>query len=99
MQPALMLFDEPTSALDPEMVAEVLDVMRGLADQGMTMVVVSHEMNFAREVADRVAFMHAGAIVEAAAPGDFFRAPRSEEARRFVHTVLGQQISVEGRAG
>ncbi|HEY4892816.1 MAG TPA: amino acid ABC transporter ATP-binding protein [Reyranella sp.] len=99
MQPALMLFDEPTSALDPEMVAEVLDVMRGLADQGMTMVVVSHEMNFAREVADRVAFMHAGAIVEAAAPGDFFRAPRSEEARRFVRTVLGQQISVEGRVG
>jgi len=99
MQPSMMLFDEPTSALDPEMVAEVLDVMRGLADQGMTMVIVSHEMNFAREVADRVAFMHAGAIVEAAAPGDFFRAPRSEEARRFVRTVLGQQISVEGRVG
>jgi len=99
MQPSLMLFDEPTSALDPEMVAEVLDVMRGLADQGMTMVIVSHEMNFAREAADRVAFMHAGAIVEAGTPAEFFRAPRSEEARRFVRTVLGQQMSVEGRVG
>src|SRR5260221_8133886 len=97
MQPSLMLFDEPTSALDPEMVKEVLDVMRSLADQGMTMVVVSHEMNFAREVADRVAFRHAGAIVEAAAPGDFFQAPQSEEARRFVRTVLGRQMSVAGR--
>lgn len=99
MQPSLMLFDEPTSALDPEMVAEVLDVMRGLAEQGMTMVIVSHEMNFAREAADRVAFMHAGAIVEAAPPEEFFRAPRSEEARRFVRTVLGQRISVEGGVG
>ena len=97
MQPSLMLFDEPTSALDPEMVAEVLDVMRKLADQGMTMIVVSHEMSFVREVADRVAFMHAGAILEAAAPGDFFQAPRSEEARRFVRTVLGRQMSVAGR--
>ena len=99
MQPSLMLFDEPTSALDPEMVAEVLDVMRGLAEQGMTMVIVSHEMNFAREAADRVAFMHAGAIVEAAPPEEFFRAPRSAEARRFVRTVLGQRISVEGGVG
>jgi ABC-type polar amino acid transport system ATPase subunit len=99
MQPALMLFDEPTSALDPEMVSEVLDVMRRLAEQGMTMIVVSHEMNFAREVADRVAFMHAGAIVEAAPPREFFGAPRTEEARRFVRTVLGQQISAEGRVG
>ena len=97
MQPALMLFDEPTSALDPEMVAEVLDVMRRLAGQGMTMIVVSHEMNFAREVAHRVAFMHAGAIVEAAPPREFFGAPRTEEARRFVRTVLGQQMSAEGR--
>lgn len=96
MQPSLMLFDEPTSALDPEMVTEVLDVMRGLAQQGMTMVIVSHEMNFAREAADRVAFMHAGAIVEVATPEEFFRAPQSEEARRFVRTVLGQRISVEG---
>ena len=77
MQPSLMLFDEPTSALDPEMVAEVLDVCAGLAEQGMTMMVVSHEMNFAREAADRVAFMHDGAIVEAAAPDDFFRTPRA----------------------
>ena len=99
MQPSLMLFDEPTSALDPEMVKEVLDVMRQLADQGMTMVVVSHEMNFAREVADRVAFMHAGAIVETASPADFFRVPQNEEARRFVRTVLGQQMSTAGRAG
>jgi polar amino acid transport system ATP-binding protein len=97
MQPSVMLFDEPTSSLDPEMVAEVLDVMRQLVDQGMTMIIVSHEMNFAREVADRVAFMHAGSIVEAAAPAEFFRAPRSEEARRFVRTVLGQGQSVEGR--
>ncbi|WP_422002388.1 amino acid ABC transporter ATP-binding protein [Reyranella sp.] len=99
MQPSLMLFDEPTSALDPEMVAEVLDVMRGLAGQGMTMVIVSHEMNFAREVADRVAFMHAGMIVEVAPPAEFFRAPKSEEARRFVRTVVGQRISVEGGVG
>jgi ABC-type polar amino acid transport system ATPase subunit len=97
MQPSLMLFDEPTSSLDPEMVAEVLDVMRRLAEQGMTMIIVSHEMNFAREVADRVAFMHGGAIVEAAAAAEFFRAPRSEEARRFVRTVLGQRQSVDGR--
>jgi ABC-type polar amino acid transport system ATPase subunit len=102
MKPSLMLFDEPTSALDPEMVAEVLDVMRDLARQGMTMVIVSHEMNFAREVADRVAFMHGGAIVEAAAPGEFFESPKSEEARRFVRTVLGQRMTagatVEGKA-
>jgi ABC-type polar amino acid transport system ATPase subunit len=97
MQPALMLFDEPTSALDPEMVSEVLDVMRRLAEQGMTMIVVSHEMNFAREVAHRVAFMHAGEIVEAASPREFFGAPKTEEARRFVRTVLGQQITAEGR--
>jgi ABC-type polar amino acid transport system ATPase subunit len=64
----------------------------------MTMVIVSHEMNFAREVADRVAFMQAGAIVETAAPADFFQAPRSEEARRFVRTVMGQQMSFAGRA-
>jgi len=99
MQPSMMLFDEPTSALDPEMVKEVLDVMRQLADQGMTMIIVSHEMNFAREVADRVAFMHAGAIIETASPADFFQMPRSEEARKFVRTVLGQQMSITGRAG
>jgi ABC-type polar amino acid transport system ATPase subunit len=97
MQPSLMLFDEPTSALDPEMVAEVLDVMRQLADQGMTMIVVSHEMNFAREVADRVVFMHDGAIAEEAAAGDFFRAARSEEARRFVRSVSRSRQWVDGR--
>ena len=97
MQPSLMLFDEPTSALDPEMVAEVLDVMRQLADQGMTMIVVSHEMNFAREVADRVVFMHDGTIAEAAAAGDFFQAARSEEARRFMRSVLKSRQSVDGR--
>jgi ABC-type polar amino acid transport system ATPase subunit len=97
MQPSLMLFDEPTSALDPEMVAEALDVMRQLADQGMTMIVVSHEMNFAREVADRVVFMHDGRIAEAAAVGDFFRAARSEEARRFVRSVSRSRQSVDGR--
>jgi glutamate transport system ATP-binding protein len=99
MQPQLMLFDEPTSALDPEMVSEVLDVIRGLAEQGTTMVIVSHEMNFAREVADRVAFMHDGTILEVAAAADFFEAPQSDEACRFVRTVLGQRLSVaKGRA-
>jgi polar amino acid transport system ATP-binding protein len=97
MQPSLMLFDEPTSALDPEMVAEVLDVMRQLADQGMTMIVVSHEMNFAREVADRVVFMHDGTIAEVAAVGDFFQAARSEEARRFVRSASRSRQSVDGR--
>jgi glutamine transport system ATP-binding protein len=89
MEPVLMLFDEPTSALDPEMVKEVLDVMRELAKQGMTMIVVSHEMNFAREVADRVAFMHAGEIVEVAPPQSFFQSPQNPHARKFVGTVLG----------
>ena len=96
MQPSLMLFDEPTSALDPEMVNEVLDVMGKLAQAGMTMIIVSHEMNFAREVADRVAFMHQGDIVETAAPEEFFRAPRSAQAQRFVGTVLRQRLSIAG---
>jgi ABC-type polar amino acid transport system ATPase subunit len=97
MQPSLMLFDEPTSALDPEMVGEVLDVMRRLADQGMTMIVVSHELNFAREVADCVAFMHGGTIVEASSAGAFFAAPKSEEARRFIRSISGRRQSVAGR--
>ena len=92
MDPALMLFDEPTSALDPEMVKEVLDVMRQLAKQGMTMIVVSHEMNFAREVADRVAFMHSGEIIEISSPRAFFEAPASPQARKFVRTALGQPL-------
>jgi glutamate transport system ATP-binding protein len=88
MDPAVMLFDEPTSALDPEMINEVLDVMTGLARDGMTMVVVTHEMGFARRVADRVVFMDGGRIVESADPGTFFARPSSERARDFLATVL-----------
>lgn len=79
-----MLFDEPTSALDPEMVGEVLDVMVGLADSGMTMVVVTHEMGFAREVADRVVFMDRGEIVETGSPEAFFDAPHEPRTRAFL---------------
>jgi glutamate transport system ATP-binding protein len=88
MQPRLMLFDEPTSALDPEMVKEVLDVMTGLADEGMTMVVVTHEMGFARNAANRVAFMADGQIVEDSDPGEFFTHPRTERARDFLSKIL-----------
>jgi general L-amino acid transport system ATP-binding protein len=88
MQPRIMLFDEPTSALDPEMVKEVLDVMLELARGGMTMVVVTHEMGFARSVADRVLFMDAGRIVEEAPPAQFFAAPKSERTRDFLAKVL-----------
>jgi general L-amino acid transport system ATP-binding protein len=88
MQPRIMLFDEPTSALDPEMVKEVLDAMLELAGQGMTMVVVTHEMGFARSVADRVVFMDRGRIVEQGPPRDFFANPRSERARDFLAKVL-----------
>ncbi|MFN3869424.1 MAG: amino acid ABC transporter ATP-binding protein [Hyphomicrobiaceae bacterium] len=88
MNPRIMLFDEPTSALDPEMVKEVLDVMSELARQGMTMIVVTHEMGFARAVADRVVFMDQGEIVEAAPPDAFFSAPRSERTRRFLSQIL-----------
>jgi polar amino acid transport system ATP-binding protein len=84
MKPSLMLFDEPTSALDPELVGEVLTVMRDLARDGLTMVVVTHEMSFARDVADRVVFMDAGAIVETGPPEAFFGAPRTERARQFL---------------
>ena len=84
MEPPAMLFDEPTSALDPEMVGEVLAVMRGLAKDGMTMMCVTHEMGFAREVADRVWFMDAGCILETAAPEDFFRKPQHPRAQRFL---------------
>jgi len=89
MAPQVMLFDEPTSALDPEMIAEVLEVMAELAREGMTMIVVTHEMGFARRVADRVAFMDAGRIVEAAPPADFFAAPKTERCRRFLEQILG----------
>ena len=88
MQPKVMLFDEPTSALDPEMISEVLDLMRELAEEKMTMVVVTHEMGFAREVADRIAFMADGQIVEIAPPEEFFENPQDERTRRFVEKVL-----------
>lgn len=88
MKPKIMLFDEPTSALDPEMVGEVLDVMRALAREGMTMVVVTHEMGFAREVADRVIFMDQGQIVEEAEPEQFFANPREDRTRTFLSRVL-----------
>jgi general L-amino acid transport system ATP-binding protein len=89
MRPKIMLFDEPTSALDPEMIKEVLDVMVELAAEGMTMVVVTHEMGFARTVADRVVFMDQGEIVESARPQTFFEAPRTERARLFLSQILG----------
>jgi glutamate transport system ATP-binding protein len=90
MDPKLMLFDEPTSALDPEMIKEVLDVMLELADDGTTMIVVSHEMGFARSAARRVAFMDDGRIVEIAPPDRFFSAPESERARDFLSKILSQ---------
>ena len=89
MHPKAMLFDEPTSALDPEMINEVLDVMVGLAKQGMTMVVVTHEMNFARRVADRVVFMADGQILEQAAPDEFFDHPRTARAKEFLDSIKG----------
>ena len=88
MDPKVMLFDEPTSALDPEMVGEVLDVMKQLAREGMTMMVVTHEMGFAREVADRVIFMDEGKVVEVGTPEHFFTSPREERARLFLKQVL-----------
>jgi glutamate transport system ATP-binding protein len=88
MEPKLMLFDEPTSALDPEMIREVLDVMRDLARSGMTMIVVTHEMGFAREVCDRIVFLDEGKIVEQAPPEDFFKAARSARARDFVDKII-----------
>jgi len=88
MKPTLMLFDEPTSALDPEMITEVLDVIVELADQGMTMICVTHEMGFARRVADRIVFMDAGEIVEVAPPEEFFRAPQSGRAKAFLRRIL-----------
>ena len=88
MQPKIMLFDEPTSALDPEMVREVLDVMRNLAREGMTMVVVTHEVGFAREVADRVVLMDDGNLVEAATPHNFFSNPKEERTRKFLSQII-----------
>ena len=83
-----MLFDEPTSALDPEMVKEVLEVLRGLADSGMTMLIVTHEMKFAREAADTIYFLDDGKLIEKAAPDQFFTRPQSERAQRFLERVL-----------
>ncbi|GAA2174689.1 amino acid ABC transporter ATP-binding protein [Agrococcus versicolor] len=88
MQPKVMLFDEPTSALDPEMVNEVLDVMVGLAKEGMTMIVVTHEMGFAKKAADRVIFMAEGAVVEDTTPHEFFAAPKSARAQDFLSKIL-----------
>ncbi|MCC6469938.1 MAG: amino acid ABC transporter ATP-binding protein [Alphaproteobacteria bacterium] len=88
MRPKIMLFDEPTSALDPEMIQEVLDVMTTLAKEGMTMVVVSHEMGFARRVADRIVFMDQGTIVEEAPPDRFFEYPTQERTRKFLSRIL-----------
>jgi ABC-type polar amino acid transport system ATPase subunit len=88
MEPTVMLFDEPTSALDPEMINEVLDVMKKLAGNGMTMIVVTHEMGFAREVADRVVFMDAGQVVEVGPPTTFFTSPREERTKRFIGKIL-----------
>ncbi len=88
MQPEVMLFDEPTSALDPEMVGEVLEVMKELAEEGMTMVVVTHEMGFAREVATRVLFMDGGVIAEQAPPEEFFAHPQHPRTREFLSKVL-----------
>jgi polar amino acid transport system ATP-binding protein len=91
MKPKVMLFDEPTSALDPEMVKEVLDTMIGLAEDGMTMICVTHEMGFARKVANRVLFMADGEIVEEAAPADFFNKPKHDRAKAFLGEILAHQ--------
>lgn len=88
MRPKIMLFDEPTSALDPEMIGEVLDVMKTLAKEGMTMVVVTHEMGFAKEVADRVVFMDEGEIIEVASPLEFFNNPKGERLKQFLGQIL-----------
>jgi polar amino acid transport system ATP-binding protein len=88
MKPALMLFDEPTSALDPEMIGEVLEVMKELAREGMTMIVVSHEMGFAREVANRVVMMDEGVVVEEGAPDQLFSHPTQERTKTFLSKIL-----------
>ncbi|MEW5725114.1 MAG: amino acid ABC transporter ATP-binding protein, partial [Thermodesulfobacteriota bacterium] len=88
MRPKIMLFDEPTSALDPEMIQEVLDVMRNLAHEGMTMLVVTHEMGFAKEVSNRVAFMDEGQIIETAPPQEFFRQPKHDRTKLFLSKIL-----------
>jgi ABC-type polar amino acid transport system ATPase subunit len=98
MNPKLMLFDEATSALDPELVGDVLRVMRQLANEGMTMIVVTHEMDFAREVADRVVFMDFGNIVEDGPPGEVFTNPRSPRTRQFLQSILNRNGAAEAAA-
>ena len=98
MEPKLMLFDEPTSALDPELVGEVLSVMRELADGGMTMIVVTHEMSFAREVADRVVFMDSGVVVEQGAPREVINNPQHERTRSFLSRIREEEAEHEGGA-
>jgi ABC-type polar amino acid transport system ATPase subunit len=88
MEPKIMLFDEPTSALDPEMIGEVLQVIKALAESGMTMIVVTHEMGFAREVAHRIVFMDHGKIIEESNPEEFFKNPKSERASLFLRQIL-----------
>jgi general L-amino acid transport system ATP-binding protein len=88
MQPKIMLFDEPTSSLDPEMVREVLDVIQNLASSGMTMVVVTHEVGFAREVADRIVLMADGLLVEEGTPTEFFQNPKEERTQKFLSQIL-----------
>ncbi len=90
MSPKIMLFDEPTSALDPEMIKEVLDVMISLAEEGMTMMVVTHEMGFARTVADRMMFMDGGEIIEERVTSEFFNNPKSERTKLFLSQILSQ---------
>ncbi len=95
MRPDLLLFDEPTSALDPELVGEVLVVMRELAHEGMTMVVVTHEMGFARDAATRILFLDRGRVVEKAAPEKFFSCPETERARQFIQRYAGPAANGE----
>ena len=97
IKPQVLLFDEPTSALDPEIVGDILSVMRGLSAEGLTMVVVTHEMSFAREAADRIIFLDEGRVTETAAPGDFFANPRTERAKRFL-ARYGADMSNRGAA-
>jgi glutamate transport system ATP-binding protein len=99
MQPKLMMFDEPTSALDPEMIQEVLDVMLELAKEGMTMLVVTHEMEFARQAANRVLFMDEGVILEEASPEDFFNHPTHDRSKAFLSKILGHSDAAERRSG
>ncbi len=88
MNPDVMLFDEATSAIDPELVGEVLDVMKGLANDGMTMIVVTHEMGFAKEVADRIVFMDDGLILESASPKEFFENPKNSRLKEFINQIF-----------